>query len=450
MYSAALVADNGKVIGVVRLAKSLADYDLTIRWFNRFLYIIGSATFLIGLILNILQTSKKFNPLKKLSQQIYEISAHELRHIPVKQHSAEIGQIQSAFNSMVDRVNLQIQNLQSEKTKMTAILASMNDGVIEVNRSGFVTLVNEKARQIFGISIEESIEKSLIEVVRQHQIVELFNQVAASGVTQNALIKTSLDQDTIQVIGSILEDDNSGKILLLFHDLTLIKKLEIVRRDFISNISHELRTPLASLKALSETLQDGALNDPNVSHRFLRLMDDEIDNLNQLVQELLELSKIESGKVPLEKRSVTVKQIIDRPVERMRLQAERAGLSILTNVESHLPKLDVDLVRIQQVLTNIIHNAIKFTPPGGNISINAQQVNQNIVFSVKDSGNGIAQEDLTRIFERFFKTDRSRSGSGTGLGLSIAKHIIETHNGRIWAESTIGEGSVFYFSLPTR
>jgi len=221
-----------------------------------------------------------------------------------------------------------------------------------------------------------------------------------------------------------------------------------VRRDFVSNVSHELRTPLASLKALTETLQTGALDDPVAAKRFLKQMEIEIDNLTQMVQEFLDLSRIESGRVTFNRQPVDPRSLIEQAVERMALQAERSGLTIGMEDRGPVPAVNADAERIESVLTNLLHNAIKFTPPGGKISVSAYQKENDVVFSIRDTGVGIKPEDLSRIFERFYKADQSRSGGGTGLGLSIARHTVEAHGGKIWAESTPGQGSVFYFSLP--
>ena len=228
-----------------------------------------------------------------------------------------------------------------------------------------------------------------------------------------------------------------------------MRRLETVRRDFISNVSHELRTPLASMKALAETLQEGALEDPPAARRFILRMETEIDNLTQLVNELLELSRIESGKVPLSFQRVQPCDLLQPAYERMILQAERAALELHLDCQPELPAVFADPDRITQVLINLVHNAIKFTQPGGKIILSAYQDKDHIVFFVKDTGVGIARKDLGRIFERFFKADRARSGGGTGLGLSIARHMIESHGGYIWAESEEGVGSTLYFSLPS-
>jgi len=213
-------------------------------------------------------------------------------------------------------------------------------------------------------------------------------------------------------------------------------------------MSHELRTPLASLKALTETLQGGALEDENVANRFLNRMEIEVDSLSLMVQELLELSRIESGKVPLKLEAIDPRELIDASVERLKLQAERSGLALEIVCKKELPTIFADFSRIEQVLVNLLHNAIKFTPSGGSVTISCDQNEKNLIFSVSDTGRGISSKDFPRIFERFFKADRARAGGGTGLGLAIAKHLVEAHKGDIWAESEEGKGSTFYFSIP--
>ncbi len=238
---------------------------------------------------------------------------------------------------------------------------------------------------------------------------------------------------------------------MILQDLSAVRRLEKVRRDFVSNVSHELRTPLASLAALVDTLRDGALDDPPAAQRFLDRMEVEVDKMTQMVQELLELSRVESGQLPLRLSPTTVQQVVSPAVERLSTQAERAGVALKVELPDDLPRIVVDSERVQQVIINLVHNGIKFTPSGGSVTIRAALDAARpgmLVISVRDTGVGIPADNLSRIFERFYKTDRARSGGGTGLGLAIAKHTVLAHGGSIWVKSREGEGSDFMFTVP--
>ena len=254
---------------------------------------------------------------------------------------------------------------------------------------------------------------------------------------------------SLRIIVTPLHEPGTQGNLVMLQDLTQIRRLEIVRRDFVSNISHELRTPLASLKALVDTLRDGALDDRPAAEHFLDSIETEVDALTQMVQELLELARIESGQVPVRLRPAALADLINPPVERLSSQAERAGVNLTVSLAPDLPMVLADPERVQQVITNLVHNAIKFTPEKGSITITAETATREVIVEVSDTGVGIAPKDLPRVFERFFKADRARSAGGTGLGLAIARHIVQAHGGRIWAKSIEGEGSTFFFSLPT-
>jgi two-component system phosphate regulon sensor histidine kinase PhoR len=238
--------------------------------------------------------------------------------------------------------------------------------------------------------------------------------------------------------------------VIFLEDETELRRSESIRRDFVANVSHELRTPLASLKALVETLEEGALEDPPAAREFLRLMHVEVDSLTQLVFELLELSQIESGQAEMEKRPVVPISLLEAAYRRLRTQATRAGVDLRMAAEHGLPMISADPVRVGQVLLNLLQNAIKFTPEGGVVTLTAARDGNGIRFGVTDTGIGISREDLSRLFERFFKVDRSRASGGTGLGLAIAKHLVQAHGGVIGAFSLgEGHGSTVWFVLPT-
>jgi two-component system phosphate regulon sensor histidine kinase PhoR len=348
--------------------------------------------------------------------------------------------------------------LDAERARLAAVLEQLTDGVIIADADGRAVLVNPAAARFFGEN-QAATGKSVAEILRHHQLIEAWQHARDSGELQAESLELPVSRQYVQLV-AIADRYEPGGTLILVQDLTRVRRLETVRRDFVSNVSHELRTPLASLKALTETLQGGALDDPPAAHRFLERMEAEVDALTQMATELLELSRIESGQVPLELSAVQPCQLLNSAVDRMRAQAERANLSISVDCPSELPPVRADGPRLEQVLVNLLHNAIKFTHEGG-VNASAWREENSVRFAVKDTGIGISSDELARIFERFYKTDRSRSrgealneperrisSGGTGLGLSIARHIVEAHGGRIWAESEEGRGSTFFFSIP--
>ena len=403
---------------------------------------------LAGLVLiTLFVRDLSLKPMVSLTIAAQQMSIGNFTNLEFPENPQELTEVSEALQSMANNLGTQINALTSERAKLSAVLNQMTDGVIIVDSDGKVQLLNPAAERLFEISEAVALNRSVVEVMRYHQLVELWHK-AKSGERETITLEIGPQHLFLQVVATPLKAALPGSTMILLQDLTQMRRLETVRRDFISNVSHELRTPLASLKALAETLQEGALDDPPAARRFIIRMETEIDNLTQLVNELLELSRIESGKVPLSFHRITPFDLLKPATERMALQAERAGLELSLDCQVDLPAVFADPGRITQVLINLIHNAVKFTPPGGKITVSAYQDGDHIVFFVRDTGVGIAGKDLNRIFERFYKADRARAGGGTGLGLSIARHMIESHGGYIWAESEEQVGSTFYFTLP--
>ncbi len=338
----------------------------------------------------------------------------------------------------------QLSMLESERARLAAMLEQMTDAVLIVDPQGRVQFANPAAERLTRAGL---IGRSIPEVLRHHQLIQAWQRSHENGEVQVESVELPATRQFIQII-VIPDRYNAGGSLLLLQDLTRIRRLETVRRDFISNLSHELRTPLASVKALAETLEEGALEDPPAARRFLDLMLVEVEALSQMVAELLELSRIESGQVALDLQPVSAADLMASAARRMQVQAERAGVTLRVECPAGLPRMRADVPRLEQVLVNLIHNGIKFTPPGGEVVLGARGLEGALELEVRDSGAGIPEDDLPRIFERFYKTDPSRSGGGTGLGLSIARHLVESHGGRIRAENAPGGGSRFLFTIP--
>ncbi|MCC6261776.1 MAG: PAS domain-containing protein [Anaerolineales bacterium] len=340
--------------------------------------------------------------------------------------------------------DVQLLNLNAERARLSTVVDQLTDGILLADAQGQVQFANLAAKKIF--EIDDPLQRSVAEVIRNYQLIETWRKSQQARELCVESVELPSRKKILQLI--VIPDEHAEGSLLVAQDLTHVRKLETVRRDFISNISHELRTPLASLKALTETLQDGALSDLEVAPHFLNRINTEVDALAQMAQELLDLSRIESGQVELNLAPLSPQMLLASVAGRMKLQVERAGLKLSVNCEERLKDIMADKNRLEQVLVNLIHNAVKFTKPGGEISLFAESVTGAMRIGVRDSGIGIPVENLNRIFERFYRVDRSRTGSGTGLGLSISKHIVEAHGGKIWAESEEGYGSVFYFTVP--
>jgi two-component system, OmpR family, phosphate regulon sensor histidine kinase PhoR len=448
LYSAAPIQDGDRIIGIARLAISLDKIHQNESGLLNAVLVATAIATAIGIVLAFLIASYTIHPITELTEAARQIADGRRETIPSTTRMDEVGQLHQAIQLMAQRQQQQITELRTERGRLEAVLNNMTNGVIIVNLEGNVQLANPAALRLFNVVEEGTLQKSLIEFGRQHQFVEIWRKCLETGEQQTVTLETAPERQFVQATATPLEGPLPGMTLLVFQDLTRLRRLETVRRDFVSNVSHELHTPLASLKALVETLDEGALDDPPAAHRFLQKMNTEIDNLTQIVHELLELSRIESNRVPLQRVPVSPCELAGPAIERMQLQAERAGLTLSMDCPGSLPIVRADPVRIQQVLVNMIHNAIKFTPPGGEISIYAKAAPDEVIFAIHDTGEGIPEEVIPRIFERFYKADRARSGRGTGLGLSIARNIVQAHGGRIWVESKVGEGSTFYFSLP--
>jgi two-component system phosphate regulon sensor histidine kinase PhoR len=361
----------------------------------------------------------------------------------------EVGQLTAAFQRMAEQVQEKVSGLAEEHSRLEAVLQHMADGVLITDQLGQVELINPAAARLLATAEEKALGRSFGQVVAQHQIMELWQRCHERGEEQEDTVEIGYLDLFVQAIVTPFQAGGAQRYLVILQDLTRIHRLETVRRDFISNISHELRTPLAGLKALVDTLRGGALKDPPAAKRFLKRMDAEVDALTQMVEELLELSRIESGRAPLRLGPTPVSEVMVPPAERLRPQAERAGLELTVLIPPQLPAVLADVERVHKVVTNLVHNAIKFTPAGGSIVLSAEPAGAEVVISVQDTGVGIPAEDLPRIFERFYKADRARSGGGTGLGLAIARHIVEAQGGTIKAESPgLGQGATLRFSLP--
>lgn len=470
LYIAVPVRVNGQLVGFVRLGVPLDWIGERVGRMRRGILVVGLFMSLAAAALGLFIAERTARPVRELTRVVRRMTEGDLDSRLLPTSRDEIGSLTGAFNRMADQLRLTIDRLARERGRLAAVLDNMADGVLITDGEARVSLINPAAARLLGTTEEGALGASFAQVVRNYRIVDLWRQCREKD--QEAVQPVELDRREVflQVIVTPLEGAEVDAYLVILQDLTRVRRLEMVRRDFISNISHELRTPLASLKALVDTLrEEEPIVEASAAQHFLDLMETEVDALAQMVRELLELSRIESGKAPFRLEPVAVSDVVEPPVERLSPQAERSGLDLTVEVAPNLPPILADGERMRQVVTNTVHNAIKFTPAGGRIEVAARgfyvatdgsgdlaflpadhdlESGEWILISVRDTGVGIPAEDLSRVFERFYKTDRARSGGGTGLGMAIAKHIVQGHGGYIWAQSVEGEGSTFYMALP--
>ena len=362
---------------------------------------------------------------------------------------AELNRLARAVNRLVDRVADDIAEDTAERIHLASIIDSMREGVVVVDDQGIIESTNPAAGEMLG---------SIGKVEPGMQLTSLTNHPDVTRIVMTSIereqpvaseIELFDNQRTLMAISRPFprSDIDTVRALLLLTDLTDIRRLDITRREFVSNASHELRTPLAGIRASTETLQRGAIDDTEGREQFLQMIGEDVDRMDRLIEEMLELSRLESGESLLEFQDVSPTKLVEEAMSQFSSIAGESGLKLISNVPDVLPQVSVDPKKIDHVFTNLISNAVKWTPAGGTITVKAWADDDIVWFSISDTGQGIEPENLPHIFERFFKTDPARSLTGTGLGLSIVRHIVDAHNGVVSATSALGEGSEFAFTV---
>lgn len=355
-----------------------------------------------------------------------------------------------ALDRKSEQLRGQMQRMEHRGGLMTTVLDSMVEGVMVVDQQLAVVYTNSAAARLLDFSSARAITRPLVELGRNARVTQLAREVVSDSETRQIEIDIPRTRRIAQVIATALPGEPIGGCVLVLHDVTDLRRLERMRRDFVSNVSHELKTPLTAIQAFTETLQEGAIDDPRHNRRFLNQIAEQADRLHNQILDLLNLSRIESGAVALDLRPVSLKPLIEQCLAGHREVAQKRGVS-LSLVDSGADcQSMVDPREIQTVFENLVSNAIKFTPEGGQVTVRMELEGADVLVHVTDTGEGIAAEHLPRIFERFYRTDkaRSRDRGGTGLGLAIVKHLVQALNGSVDVSSRLGHGSTFTVRLP--
>jgi two-component system phosphate regulon sensor histidine kinase PhoR len=448
MYVAVPIIEKDEVLGIARVALPLTRVESSV---NRIIISIVIAMVIAAILVIIaawLIARMTTRPIRELTRGSQKIASGEFGHRITVGTKDESGQLADAFNEMSLNLKRLVETVSEDRAKLMSILNNMADGVILTDIEGNIVLTNKAVQKLFRIRDENAKAKPLIEVIREHELNDILKSCLETGQEQIVQFDSGISNKFLRAIAILVDQERQGGALVLVQDLTELKNLQTMRREMVGNISHEFRTPLAGIKAMVETLQDGATDDREAAKDFLSRIEAEVDRMTQLVAELAELSRIETGKAELKLEPMNLNSLVEEVTAQLKPQAERQNLTLEMALADDLPTTSADKARIRQVLVNLFHNAIKFNHSGGNIRVRTSHSEGSIVVEISDTGTGIAKDDLLHIFERFYKADKSRSGQGSGMGLAIAKHIVEAHGGEIKVRSEEGKGSTFSFNLP--
>lgn len=415
---------------------------------------IGLGIVLIIIVLIGLRITSRYNkPIIEATNVAIELTKGNYRARTKVDKLDETGMLGSAINRLAQNLQELVKTQEMQQDRLKALIENMGAGLVFIDSRGYISLINKGFIDIFQVSPSDYLYKLYYEVIEQEEISDLIAEVfrTEKKVNKQILIPLFIERKYFVVYGvPIIGTNNVWKgVLLVFHDITELKKLEQIRKDFVANVSHELKTPVTSIKGFSETLLDGAMNNKETLEAFLSIILKESDRLQTLIQDLLDLSKIEQQGFQLAIQELNLHTILEEVITLLngKAQAKNIRLELISKQQQVIVKGDVD--RLKQVFINLIANAITYTPPEGDVKVILLEHGKNVRIHVKDSGVGIKKEEIPRIFERFYRVDRARSrnSGGTGLGLAIVKHLIEAHHGQISVRSELGEGSEFIIEL---
>ena len=447
----------------LRLGLPMTTFDRDVAKLHKDLALAFGIAFLIAVALSVWLARSITKPLSEITVAAQRLAKGD-HAVRIRTGSRdEVGLLANSLNHMTDQLRTTIEELSEDRSQLLAMLTSMVEGVMVLDRRGRVLQINPALERMFDITRMEVRGHPCSDVFRHPQLDTLVSTVLTKRMNKEDEILLHSSGRRLHIEASVTESDreNDACAILVFHDMTELRRLEMVRKDFVANVSHELRTPLTSIRGYIEALLDGAKDDPESSTQFLNIILKQSDRLNLILEDLLQLSKIESGQVHFKREPLHIQSIIERTLAMIKPLADKKRHRLVSFVEDHLPSVLGDEDRLIQILSNLLDNAVKYTPENGTITVAAHPVSDDaeqpstvtaLELSVTDTGIGIPEMERPRVFERFYRVDKARSRElgGTGLGLAIVRHIAEGLGGRVWVEANTPTGSRFVVRLPVQ
>ncbi len=457
MYVALPVRQDNRLAGFIRLSMSLSDVSAGLQRMWTALVIGLFLLFALAAVVSYRVALSVTRPLEKMTAAAQRMSSMDYGIRVPEGRRDEIGALARALNRMADDLRRQLDMIRRNGERLQDVLDNMTSGVVMIGDDGRITLYNRKAEELLGSSSGERVGRLYTDIKQHFELTALIREGLETREPQFRELQVYYPEERlleISLVPMTITGEELPGLLLVLQDVTAIRRLENMRSEFVANVSHELKTPVAAVKGFTETLLSGALDDRETAESFLRIIHDESERLNRLIGDILELSKIESRRSPLQYSPVDFGAFLARLNELFAPEAAKKNIALDLQSEPGL-FLEADEDRLGQIMINLLQNGLNYTPEGGKVKVRAETFEdergeERVRITVSDTGIGIPKKDLPRIFERFYRVDkaRSRSSGGTGLGLSIVKHLVDLHRGTIRVESTLGVGSHFIIELP--
>jgi len=454
-YVALPMVENTDIRGYVRLARPLYEIRKTVGAFNMLIFqsfaLVGVISFIIAFIFS----ARLVSPIQEMEQFTRKLKDGDISGMLLINSSDEMGRLARNINYIVTELQEKVNFANEEKGKLEAAFSSMTDGVLVLDNQGRIEALNNSFKAIFGIRRRDIIGRTPLEAFRNIELENAIDKYKETGlpVAEEIILGGAQNMILDVSVSSILGlPKGEEKTMMVFHDVTRLKKLEKMRVDFVANVTHEIKTPLTAILGFIETLQEGAISEEDTARKFLQTIRKHSERLNRLVDDLLAISNIELGETPLFFESVALGGVVESVLAMINPRAQEKRIVLTKDIPEDLPPVNADRDKLNQILLNVLDNAVKFTPESEKISVTARlhEDNNHVMVNIADTGIGIPKDEIPRLGERFYRVDKTRSRElgGTGLGLSIVKHLMKAHNGAMDIDSRLGVGTIVSLSFP--